>query len=107
MILCLLWNQERFGQYELRGDQTGAIFAKIDEVKSELEVKQEFDLLFHLQETRFPFVQPLKTKMGRYYVEFRGKCLTVSRLLDGIELSIESLTGTHLGVLGHTLANLH
>jgi len=85
----------------------GRFFAKIDEVKSELEVKQELDLLFHLRKQGFPCLQPLKTKTGRYYIEFRGKCLTVSRHLDGIELPIESLTGSHLGILGHTLANLH
>jgi len=85
----------------------GRFFAKIDEVKSELEVKQELDLLFHLRKQGFPCLQPLKTKTGRYYIEFRGKCLTISRHLDGIELPIESLTGSHLGILGHTLANLH
>ena len=64
----------------------GRFFAKIDEVKSELEVKQELDLLFHLKKQGFPCLQPLKTKLGRYYIEFRGKCLTVSRHLDGVEL---------------------
>jgi homoserine kinase type II len=62
----------------------GRYFARIDEVKSELEVKQELDLLFHLRKQGFPCVQPLKTKTGRYYVEFRGKYLTVSRHLDGM-----------------------
>jgi len=85
----------------------GRFFAKIDEVKSELEVKQELDLLFHLRKQGFPCLQPLKTKLGRYYIEFRGKCLTLSRYLDGVELPLESLTSTHLGILGHTLANLH
>ena len=41
-------------------------FAKIDEVKSELEVKQELDLLFHLRKQGFPCLQPVKTKTGRY-----------------------------------------
>jgi homoserine kinase type II len=85
----------------------GRFFAKIDEVKSELEVKQELDLLFHLKKQGFPCLQPLKTKTGRYYIEFRSKCLTVSRFLDGTELPTESLTGVHLGTLGQTLANLH
>src|SRR5574342_901214 len=84
----------------------GRYFAKIDEVKSELEVKQELDLLFHLRKSGFPCVQPLKSKTGRYYLEFEGKCLTVSRYLDGVELSVESLSGAHLGVVRHALANL-
>ncbi|MGB7946769.1 MAG: phosphotransferase, partial [Candidatus Binatia bacterium] len=85
----------------------GRFFAKIDEVKSELEVKQELDLLLHVRKQGFPCLQPLKTKTGRYYIEFRGKCLTVSRYMDGVEFPVESLTATHLGILGHALANLH
>jgi homoserine kinase type II len=85
----------------------GRYFAKIDEVKSELEVKQELDLLFHLRKQGFPCVQPLKSKTGRYYLEFEGKCLTVSRHVEGVELPVESLSGAHLGAVGHALANLH
>ncbi len=85
----------------------GRFFAKIDEVKSELEVKQELDLLFHLRKQNFPCIQPLKCKSGRFYTEFQGKCLTVSRFIDGSELAVEALTTTHLEALGHALANLH
>jgi homoserine kinase type II len=85
----------------------GRYFAKIDEVKSELEVKQELDLLFYLRKQGFPCLQPLKSKTGRYYLDVQGKCLTVSRNLDGVELPIESFDATHLGILGHALANLH
>ncbi|HTN73580.1 MAG TPA: homoserine kinase [Methylomirabilota bacterium] len=85
----------------------GRYFAKIDEVKSELEVKQELDLLFHLRKQGFPCLQPLKSKAGRYYLEVDGKYLTVSRYLDGVELPVEGLANAHLGVLGHALANLH
>src|SRR5918994_4475827 len=85
----------------------GKYFVKIDEVKSEVEVKQELDLLLHLKKQGFPCLQPLKTKNGRYYIEFQSKCLTVSRFLDGTELLTESLTAVHLGTLGQTLANLH
>jgi homoserine kinase type II len=85
----------------------GRFFAKIDEVKSEVEVKQELDLLLYLRKQGFPCLQPLKTKTGRYYLEVQGKCLTVSRNLDGIELPVESFNSTQLGLLGHALANLH
>src|SRR6267378_3217822 len=82
-------------------------FAKLDEVKSEVEVKQEVDLLLHLRKQNFPYLQPLKTKSGRYHLEFQGKCVTVTRHLDGVELPVESITGTDLSALGHALANLH
>lgn len=85
----------------------GKYFVKIDEIKSELEVKQELDLLLHLRKQNFPCLQPLKTKSGRFYVEFQGKCLTVTRNLDGVELPVEAINATHLSALGHTLANLH
>jgi homoserine kinase type II len=85
----------------------GRYFAKIDEVKSELEVKQELDLLLHLKKQGFPCLQPLKSKTGRYYWDVQGKCVTLSRYLDGVELPVESLTATHLETLGHALADLH
>jgi len=85
----------------------GRYFVKIDEVKSELEVKQELDLLFYLKKQGFPCLQPIKSKTGRHYLEVGGKILTVSRHLDGVEFVLESLTSNHLGVLGHALANLH
>lgn len=85
----------------------GRFFIKIDEVKSEVEVKQELDLLFYLKRQGFPCLQPLKSKKGKHYLEFHGKLLTVSRFLDGVELAAEALTPSHLGILGHALANLH
>lgn len=85
----------------------GKYFAKIDEVKSEVEVKQEIDLLFHLRKQNFPCPQPLKSKSGRLYLDIQGKCLTVSKHLDGVELSVDAMTPIHLSALGHMLANLH
>jgi len=85
----------------------GRFFAKIDEVKSEVEVKQELDLLFHLRKQNFPCPQPLKTKTGRFHIEVQGKCLTVSRHIEGAELTVEAISSIHLNALGHTLANLH
>ncbi len=85
----------------------GKYFVKIDEVKSELEVKQEIDLLLYLRKQNFPCLQPLKTKAGRFHIEHQGKCLTVTRHLDGVELPAEAINATQLNALGHALANLH
>jgi homoserine kinase type II len=85
----------------------GKFIIKIDEIKGELEVKQELDLLFYLKKQGFPCLQPLKSKTGRHYIELAGKILTVSKYLDGVELPVESLGITHLNTLGNTLANLH
>jgi homoserine kinase type II len=85
----------------------GKFFAKIDEVKSEVEVKQELDLLFHLRKQNFPCPQPIKSKSGRLYLDVQGKCLTVSRHVEGVEPTVQAITPTHLSALGHILANLH
>lgn len=85
----------------------GRYFAKIDEVKSELEVKQELDLLFHLRKQNFACPQTLKSKSGRFHLEFQGKCLTVSRYIEGTEVSVEVMTPVQLSAVGHALANLH
>jgi homoserine kinase type II len=85
----------------------GRFFVKIDEVKSEVEVKQELELLLYLKRQGFPCLQPIKSKKGKYYHDHHGKHLTVSRYLDGVELPVDKLTPSHLELLGHTLANLH
>lgn len=85
----------------------GRFFLKINEVKSEVEVKQELDLLSYLKKQGCPCLQPIKSKSGKHYLEFHGKYLVVSRYLDGAELPPDSLTTAHLEILGHALANLH
>src|SRR6476659_9643147 len=70
----------------------GKFFLKIDEIKSEVEAKQEIDLLLHLRKQNFPCVQPLKTKSGRFHLDFQGKCFTVTRTIKGGELTIASDT---------------
>jgi homoserine kinase type II len=85
----------------------GRFFVKIDEIKGELEVKQELDLLFYLKKQSFPCLQPIKSKTGRHYLDLDQKILTVSRYLEGSELAIEALNAPHLSALGNTLANLH
>jgi homoserine kinase type II len=85
----------------------GRFFVKIDEIKGDLEVKQELDLLFYLKKQGFPCLQPIKSKTGRHYLELDQKILTISRYLEGTELAVEALNAPHLSALGNTLANLH
>lgn len=85
----------------------GRFVLKIDEVKSELESKQEIDLVLFLKRNSFPCLQPLRSKKGKYYHDIQSKQVSVSRYLDGKELPVEELTLSHLETLGHTLANLH
>ena len=85
----------------------GRFFLKIDEVKKELETRQELDLLLFLRRHGFPCIQPIRSKKGKYYHELHGKYLSVSRYMDGIKVPVEVLTPPQLEVLGHTLADLH
>ena len=85
----------------------GRYFIKVEEIKSELEAKQECDLLLFLKRQGFPCIQPIKSKKGRFFHESQGKYLSVSRYVDGHGLTVESLTHHHLEALGHALANLH
>jgi homoserine kinase type II len=85
----------------------GRFFLKIDEVKSELEVKQELELLLFLRKQGCPCPQPLRSKKGHYYHEFHGKYVSVSKYMEGVELPLEKFTSTHLEVVGHALADFH
>jgi homoserine kinase type II len=40
-------------------------------------------------------------------LELDGKCLTVSKHLDGVEVPVEALNTVQLNALGHALSNLH
>src|ERR1051326_6518731 len=85
----------------------GRFFLKVDEVKSELEIKQELELLLYLRKLGCPCPQPLRSKKGRYYHELHGKHVSVSKFIDGVELPVEKLASAHLEVVGHALADLH
>ena len=47
----------------------GRFWLRIDEVKSEIEVKREIDLLLYLRKHGFPCPQPLVDRKGRQYRE--------------------------------------
>jgi len=85
----------------------GRHLLRVDEVKGELEVKRELDLLLFLRKHGFPCPQPVADRKGRYYRESVGKCLSVYRYYDGRVISPERLTAGQLESLGRVLADLH
>ena len=104
------WSGVRNGSvntHYLLETKRGRYFVKIDEVKSEIEVKQEIELLLHLKKQGFPCVQIAKSTNGRFCLDHQGKFLTVSRYLEGTEVAVERMTSGQLETLGHTLADLH
>lgn len=85
----------------------GKFLVKIDEVKSEIEVKRELDLLLFLRKHGFPCPGPLTDRRGRHCRDWLGKQLSVYRHLDGHVLVPESLHAAHLENVGRVLADLH
>jgi homoserine kinase type II len=80
---------------------------RIDEVKGELDVKRELDLLVFLRKQGFPCPQPLADRKGRSYREIAGKCVSLYRYIDGKVLDVARLTTERLELVGRLLAELH
>lgn len=85
----------------------GKLLLRIDEVKSEMEVKREIDLLAFLRKHSFPCPHPLQDRKGRYYRDYRNKCLSIFKYHDGRILLPERLRPGHLEAIGRALAELH
>jgi homoserine kinase type II len=85
----------------------GRFLVKIDEVKSEIEVKRELDLLLFLRKHGFPCPAPLADRRGRHCWEWGGGQLSVYRFLDGRMLAAGDLTVSQLENVGRVLADLH
>jgi homoserine kinase type II len=85
----------------------GKFVVKIDEVKSELEVKRELDLLLFLRKHGLPCPVPLADRRGRYCRDWGGKLLSVYRHIDGHTVPPEKLTAGQLENIGRVLADLH
>ena len=85
----------------------GKHLLRVDEVKGELEVKRELDLLLFLRKHNFPCPQPLSDRKGRHYRQSGGKCLSVYRWYDGQALCPERISTGQLENIGRVLADLH
>jgi homoserine kinase type II len=85
----------------------GKFLLRIDEIKGEMEVKREIDLLSFLHKHSFPCPNPLQDRKGRYYREYQGKCLSLFKYSEGKMISAERLRANHLETIGRTLADLH
>jgi homoserine kinase type II len=84
----------------------GKFLLKVDEVKSELEVKREIDLLLFLRKHAFPCPTPLADRKGRHYREVDGKCLSLYRYIDGHPMTAKH-SAAQLEAAGRVLADLH
>ena len=85
----------------------GKHLLRIDEVKGELDVKREVDLLLFLRKAGFQCPQVLADRKGRYYREVGGKCVSLYRWIDGAIRPVDRLTTERLEQVGRLLAELH
>lgn len=85
----------------------GKFIVKIDEVKSELEVKRELDLLIFLRKHGLPCPVPLSDLRGRHCRDWGGKLLSVYKFIDGHTVVPEHITPAQLENVGRVLADLH
>jgi homoserine kinase type II len=85
----------------------GKFIVKIDEVKSEIEVKRELDLLLFLRKHGFPCPVPLADRRGRHCRDWNGKQLSVYRYIDGHGVAPDDLSAPQLENIGRVLADLH
>lgn len=85
----------------------GKFLIKIDEVKSEIEVKRELDLLLFLRKHAFPCPVPLSDRRGRHCRDWGGNLLSVYRNLDGHVVVPDDLTLGQLENVGRVMADLH
>lgn len=85
----------------------GKFVVKIDEVKSEIEVKRELDLLLFLRKHGFPCPAPLADRRGRHCRDWSGDQLSVYRYIDGHAVDPEDLGAAQLENIGRVMADLH
>jgi homoserine kinase type II len=85
----------------------GKFLLRIDEVKSESEVRREIDLLAFLRKHSFPCPHPLQDRMGRYYRDHGSKCVSLYRYHEGRVLAVTRLRPSQLETIGRTLSELH
>src|ERR1700691_67682 len=85
----------------------GKFLLRIDEVKSESEVRREIDLLTFLRKHAFPCPHPIQDRMGRYYRDYESKCISLYKYSEGRALIATRLRPTQLETIGRTLGDLH
>jgi homoserine kinase type II len=85
----------------------GKFLLRIDEVKSENELKREIDLLTFLRKHAFPCPHPMQDRMGRFYRALSSRCVSLFKYQEGRVLVPERLKPAQLESIGRALGELH
>ena len=85
----------------------GKFLLRIDEVKSENELKREIDLLSFLRKHGFPCPHPIQDRIGRQHRNFNSKCVSLYKYHEGRVIQTPKLRFSQLETIGHALGELH
>lgn len=85
----------------------GRFLLRIDEAKSENELRRELDLLTFLRTHSFPCPHPMQDRMGRFYRTYENKCVSLFRYQEGRVVAPERFKPAQLETVGRTLGELH
>ncbi len=85
----------------------GKSILRFDELKGDLDVKRELDLLLFLRKHGFPCPQPLADRDSRLYHDLDGLCVVAYKHIDGRHVQAERLTLAQIEAIGRVLADLH
>lgn len=85
----------------------GRVVLRVDEVKGELDLKRELELLLFLRREEYPCPEPLADRRGRHYRMLRGKGLTVYRFIPGVQHAAADMSLRQIEDAGRVLAELH
>jgi homoserine kinase type II len=85
----------------------GKFLLRIDEVKSENELKREIDLLSFLRKHAFPCPHPIQDRMGRFYRPLSNRCVSLFKYQEGRVLVAARLKPAQLESIGRALGELH
>ena len=85
----------------------GRYLLRIDEVKSEIEVRREIELLLYLRKHGFPCPQLVVDRKGRQCREIAAKCVSLYKFIDGRSREASKLTLAQLENAGRVLGDLH
>ncbi len=85
----------------------GPICLRIHENSSEVDVRYETALLWHLGTQRFPTPQPLRNQTGSPFTRYDGKYVTLFPWVRGIALDENKIAVDQAAQAGEALARFH
>jgi homoserine kinase type II len=85
----------------------GPIFLRVNEGKSEDDVRREAAIVAHASGRGVPTPAPLRTPIGDPFAVWRGHFVSLFPWVAGATLARAELTPTHAAAVGQALARLH